>query len=204
MKKIISLLVLILMFISCNKDKTHILKGRLIYDCNTPVPNTEVELKTGLQNSIYRYYGTSDENGYFSIVYEKGNTGTLRINKDRILEGIPLQIGKEYDLGDVYVGGTIDLIVKLQVNNPHTENDTLFYSDLGSNDWAAKIAIPGPFTTGVVDTFIDGHLPSNFSVDYGELPKLNFGYYFSTYDGGHYFDINYSFCNMNEITFIID
>jgi len=199
--KIFGLSIVVLLLFACGKKDPYIIKGRLIYDCGIPVANLDnVELKTDGKEFLTT---TSDENGYFSFAVTKGNRGHLRINKDEILSLIPLYGGKEKDLGDVYVGGTIDLIVKLQVNNPHTANDTLFYWDLESNDPTAKIALPGPFTTGVVDTFIDGYFP-NFPIFYGKSPRLDFAYYYSNYDGGHYSEIDVSFCDMNEITLVID
>ena len=199
--KLFGLSIVVLFLFACGKKDPYILKGRLIYDCGTPVANLDkVELKTDGHEFLTT---TSDENGYFSFAVTKGNRGTLRINKDRILEQIPLYGGKEKDLGDVYVGGTIDLIVKLQVNNPHTANDTLIFWDLESNDPTAKIALPGPFTTGIVDTFIDGYFP-NFPVIYGESPRLGFGHYFHPYTDIVYTDVNVSFCDMNEITLVID
>ena len=202
MKTTISLLTILLLFSACDKNKTYILKGRLIYNCGIPVSNQDlVELKT--EGEFHTT--TTDSNGYFTFTYKKGSFGVLRINKDKILIGIPLQTSPELDLGDVYVGGTIDLIVKLQVNNPHTENDTLLIFDLESNDYTKQIAIPGPFTTGVIDTFIDGYFP-NFPIFYGKSPRLSYRHSFIPYtpDGAVYTDINVSFCDMNEITLVID
>ena len=173
----------LLMASSCSKkDKQpNVIKGRLMYGCTTPAANVPLMLKGGGKfvqtvdgmNEIY-----TDENGYFEFKFHPVMSWyTLMSSPQKIVSQIPNQ--SFTDLGEVNFGATVDFIIKLQVNNPYTENDTLYIPDYHNSDPFAQLAFAGPFSNGqVLDTLI-GISYTNYPLIYKQQPDSYINYYFT-------------------------
>ena len=186
MKTVLYILTaVLLLFSSCIKNKTITIEGRLMQSCDTPAANREGSiiaadgLLTGPGEILFF---TSDENGYFKASYTvkanivsfgvsvQGSGEVLRVNH---LEG------DKKDLGEVYVNPfPTNFIIKLDVQNPYTENDTLVLSDYSSTGPFDVRLIAGPFESGILDSVFN-HMFSKFPVNFFQLND-NSGPFYST------------------------
>jgi hypothetical protein len=181
----------------CNKKNTvpGVLKGRVMVNCTTPYANKEVSVQAPAGFSKLEYLedanGNSvfytDEDGYFEITYvtKKVHEGTL-FAPYSAMTGIPLGEGQNLDIGEVILNGTVNFVIKLQVNNPYTANDTLLIRDFNGSSIYSQLRIPGPFQSGIIDTvWNEGFI--SYPISYNKVPEFSFVYYFSNNPtvGGH-------------------
>jgi len=96
------------------------------------------------------------------------------------VSGLP---GDSKDLGKVYINPfPAKFVIKLEVNTPYSENDSLVLFDFNNPNampTSAKL-YPGPFTNTILDT-IDNYMFRKFPVHFSDMlagrgPNLNFHY----------------------------
>lgn len=139
------------------KEQTNILRGRIMENCTTPASNVEITLKGDgslVGGSAVYVKTTTDDNGYFELSYTAKGSSYRLYAPYKVMDQIPSK--PELDLGEVNLGGTVNFIIKLLVNNNYTENDTLYFSNWSypnPPDIALKLA--GPFSSGTIDTAIN-------------------------------------------------
>ncbi len=144
MKYFVYALIIGLSF-GCNKKVT--ISGRLMHDCLTPAGNQTVAIHQKTQGFIDET--TTNMNGLFkfTIKTRRKNQFSLRA-PDLILDGIVFD--RNIDLGNVYQEPFyFNCYLTLNTDSAYTENDTIFYNCFNTS-WCA---LPGPFTSGVVDSF---------------------------------------------------
>ena len=205
MKILIYISFFILLLPSCKNKDPYVLKGRLMANCGVPGANKEIIIYQDIDmfnnggyilNDVY-----SDENGYFEIEYTPDNGSNLELGVSgagSVLEFIPSH--ENLDLGDVYYG-TIptNFVIRLEVHEPYTENDTLVFRDFHSNNVFDKVKISGPFNSGVLDTIYNEGF-SNYPILYNESPQQSVGYWIAPNPSGSkwsYFDLN--LCDPNHL-----
>ncbi len=187
---ILFLIPIVLLSSKC-KDKEPVirtLKGRLMNNCTVPYANGLVKLRNNTGggasfsediNGNKDFY--TDSNGYFEINYKsRGTLGTLYAPYKAIER---ITINNEelvFDIGEVNLNGTVNFVIKLEVNNPYTENDTLYVPDYNFiTDVWAQIAIPGPFEDMVVDTIINRPF-FTYPIIYGQVEESYISYFQTT------------------------
>ena len=202
---ILFLIPLVLLSSKC-KDKEPVirtLKGRLMNNCTVPYANGLVKLRNNKGggasfsediNGNIDFY--TDENGYFEINYKsRGTLGTLYAPY-KAIERIPINNEElVFDIGEVNLNGTVNFVIKLEVNNAYTENDTMFVPDYNSTtDAWAQIAIPGPFQDMIIDTIVNRPF-FTYPITYNAVPKSYISYFLTTtqLNTTIYFDT--PFCN---------
>jgi len=171
----ITLLLSLLLFVSCLKNKEYSIEGRLMYGCGSPAANEEFVL--------YQYYSViqpkrtlnrtvkTDEEGYFKFIYKRKEANLLEItmaDAGTLLGGISSM--EDVELGDVYYQPTFNFIIKLEVDSSYTDQDTLTILNHNDkfNEVDNKLRFIGPFEDRVLDTV------------YNE-PYFTVPYYDSTY-----------------------
>lgn len=183
MKKLNHVVFIVLLVIvnSCNKDKEYTLTGRLMASCDVPMPNTVISLKQDVnmlnQGGFLGDFST-DENGYFNIVYTPERGGALRfVSNGSFFENIPAY--QNLDLGNVYYGASVNFNISLEVTNPYTDQDTLEYGNpiTGQSEF-----IPGPFQSGQIQV-VNGAFFTGFPIIYGNTPQMYVGSILHTTSG---------------------
>jgi len=199
---------MVLLGVNCKKsvtnnssDKYHTLKGRLMVNCTTPYANKSIQLKGDNsftpefsvgKNGEDKWY--TDENGYFEIIYKpNGSAGTL-FAPIAVMKFIPIS-NKVLDIGEVNLGGTFNFVIKLQANNPYTENDTLILRDFNGASAFSELRVPGPFQSGLIDTVLnEGY--SSYPINYASPIKFDFAFYLSSnLPGLSWATLNALFCS---------
>jgi hypothetical protein len=171
MKNIILYFIIAILASSCTKqrNRTLTIEGTLMANCSTPAANTSgyFHYTGGMTRYTWAEF-TTDANGYFKVTEKIGGSNlTLNVgNGPGVLRNITL-LGKDYlDLGKVYINPfPTNFIIKLDVKNPYTENDTLVIRDFSNpTSPSATHSIPGPFTSGILDSINDiwGQFPITF------------------------------------------
>ena len=191
----------ILLLPSCKNKGPYVLKGRLMANCGVPGANKEIIIYQDIDmfnnggyilNDVY-----SDENGYFEIEYTPDNGSNLELGVSgagSVLEFIPSH--KNLDLGDVYYGSIpTNFVIRLDVKEPYSQNDTLVFRDFHSNNILDQVRIPGPFSSGIIDTVVDIGF-SKYPIFYNQTPEQGFPFRISSDSSGShwvYFDVD--LCN---------
>lgn len=164
-KHIITLTLVAILSLGCNKTinkgEEYTVEGRYMYNCETPIINTEFSFRQGdpgilgIKTPLSLLVKT-DAEGYFKIVYNgkeaNGSNFTIR-DGGTLLDGIPVH--ENINLGEVVIGARIiSFVRRLEVVEAYTENDTLIMPDYNNafSDPYALLLIPGPFENGVIDT----------------------------------------------------
>ena len=187
-------LSLLLVNTSCKKNKKPgTVRGRIMVNCTTPLPNHLVKMRTdwgGGASFVEDVNGNkefmTDSEGYFEINYiTKGGEGTLNVSGySDVLEEIPIGEGQVLDIGEVNLNGKVNFIIKLQVNNPHTIYDTLVLRDWNNPSAYAELRIPGPFISSVIDTVWNESFIS-YPLMYNTLADFNVNYIMHPYVPGN-------------------
>jgi hypothetical protein len=151
-------------------------------DCTTPYANKKVKMRTNInggasfvedESGNTEFY--TDDDGFFEIKYiTKGWEGTLNTGTN-IMTGIPLGEGQNLDIGEVNLNGTFNFVIKLQVNNPYTANDTLYYGDYNGGPGSPDKKLGGPFVSQVLDT-VQNYPFIGYPLKYGEDPEKSIPY----------------------------
>ncbi|MBC7537077.1 MAG: hypothetical protein H7258_15410 [Ferruginibacter sp.] len=165
MKNLFTLSVLCILFYSCGKNDTSpttYVSGHLYETCGgAPVKNRglyiyQLNAAIGSTNTNILATGSTDSTGYFKIPYGTKNPAArleLRLeggNYAVIALPANLQI---IDSLKVYLHSTCNIVVKLNVINPYTVDDTLTITNYNPPYTAFKIA--GPFENGILYTAND-------------------------------------------------
>jgi hypothetical protein len=192
------------------KDKSRVVKGKIVRDCfGTPYPNLKLNLN-GSRNYFQKPVSATtrtDENGVYEIRYE-GPISELILNSGApIMDRIPGHL--DYvDVGEIIQGmGIGNFVIKLEVKNPYTEQDTLFYNRfrMPLNDETIGMLI-GPFSDCILDTVRDFPLLPGISYGENDLKFLNMIYHLGE---KKYYSRNFSFViprcgEMGEVTIVLD
>lgn len=135
------------------------LTGTLYENCTfTPAANVNLVL-WGYDGSVFQEdvtgvkgSATTDENGNFSISYEKqpirvdlSLETSNGINSLKVMKGIPNN--ENLELRNVFISNRGKLKITLDVINTYNSSDTLFISTSGKTT-----AFNGPFNSGILDT----------------------------------------------------
>jgi hypothetical protein len=159
MKNIVILIASALVLFSCIKNKTTTIEGILMASCDTPAANTSGIIKTddGVASDGVSLSFTTDENGYFKVSHTGKEIGNFRViaggGEALSVWNLP---GWEKDLGKVYINPfPTNFIIKLDVRNPYSANDTLVIRDFSSSNPLAQKSIPGPFSSGFLDSIVN-------------------------------------------------
>lgn len=178
MKKIISYIFVTLLLISCSKQKNqeHTLTGRLMQSCDIPAANKDAIIRFPgggiLSNPATTLEFTTDENGYFKVTHDDPFTEfSVRTSSAHSVLEVNSIPGDDNDLGDIYINPfPTNFIIKLDVNNPYSVNDTLVMHDFSSSDPFASRLIPGPFESGFLDSIVS-HNYKLFPIKRSDITK---------------------------------
>lgn len=190
--KTLNILLILFLLTACEKDKETIttIEGQLMASCDIPAANTSGFILTNdglLSGPGISLNFTTDDNGHFKVSH-RGKADQLNSFMVRVqgssdvlkVSGLP---GDNKDLGKVYINPfPAKFVIKLDVNNPYTQNDSLVLFDFNNPNampTSAKL-YPGPFTNSIVDT-IDNYMFGKFPVHFSDIlagrgPNLNFHY----------------------------
>jgi hypothetical protein len=175
MRKTISYIALIILFVACskNENKQVTVTGRLMQSCDTPAANKDglIRLSGGgiLANPSTSLEFTTDENGYFTVTHnESFSDFSVRTSAAHSVLEVESLVGDNKELGEVYVNPfPTNFVIKLDVQNPYTENDTLVMLNHNSSDPFDQLLIPGPFETGYIDS-VSNYYYSVFPITWSE------------------------------------
>jgi hypothetical protein len=201
---IIFLVPLVLLSSKC-KDKEPVirtLKGRLMNNCTEPYANGLIKLRNNTGggasfsediNGNKDFY--TDENGYFEINYKsRGTLGTLYAPY-KAIERIPISNEElVFDIGEVNLNGTVNFVIKLEVNNPYTELDTLTIADYNSNQPNPQLKFVGPFVNQILDTVYNRPYIS-YPIKYSKIPQTFIAYGFTQEVNVQYQYFDTPFCD---------
>lgn len=204
-----------LILLSACKDKSFVLEGRLMKDCDTPEANMEMFLK---RNYLLKQKGgeiisefKSDENGYFRALYVRKNRTNLRLGvhyddkNHMVLNYIPNN--ENLNLGNVYYFPiTTSIIIHLDVKNSYTSNDTLLYRNYDYSEYPSlEKRKAGPFQSGVLDTMNNVN-QMNFPQSYNDSTyELSIRYHIEGQDyKDQYFDVEVCGDEYNHVTLTIE
>lgn len=147
MKSLLWISCALLLFTGCRREKTSVLKGRLLDSCmnGLPLANEKVYFRIGKFGGWSEAIAetTTDANGYFSVSYTtKSHYGlSMSVAGQKIVTGIDPR--KNIDFGDVYSRLVAKTVVKVQVNNPYAAvSDLLKVSFAGTG---TSFQMPTPF-----------------------------------------------------------
>ena len=226
MKTFIYILPILLLASACKKvtssNEPVSIEGRLMASCDVPAANKSGFIRTDdglLSGPGISLSFTSDENGYFKITHtgkESLDKFTVRVQGSSDVLRVNHLSGKKKNLGKVYINPfPTNFIIKLDVKNPYTENDTLVMTDFTSSDPFAQKFIPGPFNTGVLDSVVNSFynkLPISFSdISNHGGPQHSIGVYVRSLPN-YYTDLKYEYFHISpicsgefaEVTLVID
>lgn len=185
MNNFIYILFVLLLATACKnkykKNKSYTITGRLMSNCDTPHgASTKLFLKqktSNLTNSggVIKDF-SCDENGYFSVNYIPDNGSKIEIGyygAAGLMSEVP--VNQNIDIGNVYLNATTNIIIKLDVKNPLTSNDTLEYLDYNSSNSNDVIRICGPFNSGIIDTAWNVDI-MNFPLKFNKVQRISIGY----------------------------
>lgn len=181
-KSIIVTLFIASVVLSCQRNKPYMISGRLLYSCDSVAANEDaLYIK---QDIVYAFNFnkqklskdfSTNENGFFHIGYKRKEAVNSFFNiyydNKLVLDSIPYK--ENINLGDVYIGKRpISYLIRLEVDNSYTENDTLIIRDYNQFlvDKQAVLRIPGPFQNEIVDTV--WNFPYGYSATYGKTSKF--------------------------------
>jgi hypothetical protein len=153
-------LILLTGIVSCGKNKTTTVSGRLMQSCDTPAANKDalIHINGGgiLAKPIVTLDFTTDENGYFSVTHDESfhRFSVMTSNSFSVLDVDNYDV-KNKELGEVYIiPPKASYYLYLDVKNSYTVDDTLTFNNGGwphdgREPWIKK---SGPFQTGIIDT----------------------------------------------------
>lgn len=166
MKNLIPIII-VAIFSGCGKrdiTPTVYVSGHLYESCGSaPVKNQGLSIFQSNANSYTSpnilATGSTDSTGYFKIPYGTTDPMTkieLRLSgTNYAVTTLPLVLTTIDDL-KVYEVSTCDIVVRLNVINPYTANDTLKITNF--NPPYVVLKIPGPFVSGTL------YSASNFQI----------------------------------------
>lgn len=197
MKEIISFIAIVLLLTACtkNNNKEVTVTGRLMQSCDTPAANKNgiIHLSGGglLNNPSTSLEFTTDENGYFKVIHDKSfSEFSVRTSASHSVLEANIS-GDEKELGDVYINPfPTNFVIKLDVKNPYTENDTLMMFDFKNPNAAPSDAVlfAGPFVNGTLDSIVNynfSRFPIHFTKNEDLCPKLSIRHMVRSIDNVH-------------------
>lgn len=210
MKNIIIAAVFIISFSSCKKIlsvsvPTHYISGHLYDKCGgVPVKNQGLYMHQNNLDPNENTKGTTttDSNGYFKLEYN-GNESSADFEIRYANSNYSVLILNGYniiniDSAKLYGISTANIVVKLNVTNPKTSNDTLFVNNLNNPGTILKVS--GPFVNGTTV-----YTASNFNLLVPRYKNsqisttIKMGYYINT-PPASYIDLDAIVCKNNIVT----
>ena len=146
----------LLFFTDCRREKSWIIKGRLLESCDNPVPVVGHVLFISSSKSIVNPYIETDHLGNFALPYEldirQNEYIELRdVNRSYVV-GLPKK--ENIDVGDIFLRYNHFVSLELSVMRTTSALDTIFFSYNQQNGEYRRY-ITGPFQNQqVLDTFI--------------------------------------------------
>ena len=182
--------------------------------CDTPAANKNgiIRLPGGgiLANPSTSLEFTTDENGYFKVTHnESFSDFSVRTSASHSVLEVESMGGDKKELGEVYVfPPSVSYFLYLEVDSAYTENDTLFYYDWnhsgnGENYWTQEV--PGPFSSGIIDTVHDVSNPNALPINYDgqPVPKIKVSYHINNYNSNKDLEVKTFHCKDEYQTVII-
>jgi|TARA_B110000503_G_C7168073_1_gene422868 hypothetical protein len=138
MKKFSAICIAVFLFTTSCKESTRVnlVSGTVYQDCNEPLPNTEIALKSNVGESfnapIILGSGVTAADGTLSFTYELDEedigTGSLLLVKSTGFETLidNVTLNKDFNL-ELFRNDISQLIVELSGTRVYGSNDTLFY-----------------------------------------------------------------------------
>ena len=159
MKKISAITVAVFLFTTSCKESTRVnlVSGKVYQDCNVPLPNTEIALKSNVGGSfndpIILGSGVTAADGTLRFTYELDETdigtGSILLVKSSGFETLVDNVDLNKDVSlELYRNDVTQLIVELSGTRIYAASDTLFY-ELVSNSVIYQQIEP---SNGVIDT----------------------------------------------------
>ena len=154
-------LILLTGIVSCGKNKTTTVSGRLMQSCDTPAANKKalIHINGGgiLAKPIVTLDFTTDENGYFSVTHDESfHRFSVRTSNSFSVLEVDNYDAKNKELGEVYINMPLaNYYLYLDLDSSYSELDTLRYYDWnypqnGESHWIKSIS--GPFINGLMDS----------------------------------------------------
>jgi hypothetical protein len=197
MKNLITYIMLAVLLTACSKNnnKQVTVTGRLMQSCDTPAANKDgiIRLSGGglLNNPSTSLEFTTDENGYFKVTHNEAFSDfSVRTSANHSVLEASIS-GDEKELGEVYINPfPTNFVIKLDVKNPYTENDTLMMFDFKNPNAAPSdvVLFAGPFDNGTLDSIVNYNF-SLFPIDFAKNedlgPKLSIRHMVRSIDNVH-------------------
>lgn len=138
MKNFSAIIIAVFLFITSCKESTRVnlVSGKVYQDCNTPLPNTEIALKSNVGGSfnasIILGSGITAADGTLNFTYELDEddlgTGSLILVKSTGFETLIDDIDLNKDVNvELFRNDISQLIIELSGTRVYNSNDTLFY-----------------------------------------------------------------------------
>ena len=188
--KTVNILLILFLLTACEKDNETIttIEGQLMASCDVPAANTSGFILTNdglLSGPGISLSFTTDENGHFKVSHrgkaDQLNSFTVRVQGSSDVLKVSSLPGDNKDLGKVYINPfPAKFVIKLEVNNPYSQNDSLVLFDFNNPNAMPSSAklYPGPFTNTIIDT-IDNYMFGKFPIHFSDIlagrgPSLSF------------------------------
>lgn len=160
MKYLINYIIIVVLLTACSKNnhKEVTVTGRFMQSCDTPAANKNgmIHLSGGglLNKPSTSLEFTTDENGYFKVTHDKSfSQFSVRTSANHSVLDVTSLGGDEKELGEVYINPfPTNFVIRLDVKNTYTENDTLVLLDFSDPDPFAQLLVSGPFQSGFIDS----------------------------------------------------
>ncbi|MDA9313072.1 hypothetical protein N9Q47_05715, partial [Vicingaceae bacterium] len=139
MKNFSAIIIAIFLFITSCKEsaRVNLVSGKVFQDCNLPLPNTEIALKSNIGGSfnasIILGSGVTAADGTLRFTYELDEadlgTGSILLVKSTGFETLIDNVNLNQDVNlDLFRNDVSELIVELSGARVYGANDTLFYA----------------------------------------------------------------------------
>ena len=159
MKNFSAIIIAVFLFITSCKESTRVnlVSGKVFQDCNLPLPNTEIALKSNIGGSfnasIILGSGVTAADGTLRFTYELDEadlgTGSILLVKSTGFETLIDNVNLNQDVNlDLFRNDVSELIVELSGARVYGANDTLFYAVTGGAITLQKVTP----VIGVIDT----------------------------------------------------
>ena len=146
-----------LLFTDCRRERSWIIKGRLLESCDNPVPVVGHPLFIRSSHSIVNPIIETDHEGKFSLPYELDYRQVeylelkSNLNFKTYVIGLPKK--ENINVGDVYLNDNYSFVVNVFVEKLTSNNDTIYF-DHNIHTGYGKFVV-GPFKNNqTIDTLV--------------------------------------------------
>lgn len=148
-----------LLFTDCRREKSWIVKRRLLYSCDNPIPVVGHPLFIRSSYSVSNPIIETDHEGKFSLPYELDyrQLEYLELQSHFYLKPYVIGIPKKENInvGDVYLYDNYFFVINVIVEKTTSNKDTIFY-DYNAHTGYGKFVV-GPFENNqAIDTIAIG------------------------------------------------